>query len=72
MNGGTYIYSFRFLQLSDLSPKHLLSQGNKRSCRQPKFMAFLGLLAGWEVLRYLDKLIRDTLFTLGQIHSLDW
>lgn len=60
MNSDTYTYNFRFLHLSALSLKHLSSWGKQEPLRQPTFMAFLGgRLAGWEVLCYLDKLIRD-------------
>lgn len=43
INCDSYIYNFRFLQLSGLSLKYELwgGGGDKRPCRQPKFMAFL-------------------------------
>lgn len=31
--------------------------------------SFPGTLIGWEILCYLGKLIKDTWFTLGEIHS---
>lgn len=69
MNCDAYIYNFRFLQLSGLSPKLSYPGRKQEPLQAAQVHGFPGPLAGWEKFGYLDKLIKDTLFTLGEIHS---
>lgn len=55
INCDSYIYNFRFLQLSGLSPKYVLrGGGGQETLQAAQIHGFPGPLAGWEALCYLD------------------